>query len=172
MASATLGQIRPVLSTFGRRLRAAVPSVANHVKTALREAARPLPRVAGFAMDLTRSSRELLAENTLLLKQLIVASRKVKRPVFRPHERGLLVLLVRLARRPWCSPRTAISIQTRLGREPNASSLLQRGIRTEHANRGQGCARGVGQTVQTCRLSSSPERPSDRRACRQLGHNS
>ena len=30
----------------------------------------------------------------------------------------------------------------------------------------------VGQTVQTCRLSASPERPSDPRACRRLGRNS
>jgi putative transposase len=99
VASATLGQNCPVLSTLGPRFRAAVTSVVNHVKTALREATRPLPLVAGFAMDLTRSRKELLAENALLRQQLIVASRKVKRPAFRPHERGLVVLLSRLARR-------------------------------------------------------------------------
>jgi putative transposase len=91
-----LGQIRPVLSTLRRRVQAAVTSVVNHVTVALREATRPLPLVAGFATDLTRSRGELLAENTLLRQQLIVASRKVKRPAFRPHERGLMVLLSRL----------------------------------------------------------------------------
>jgi hypothetical protein len=52
--------------------------------------------VTGVAGDLLRSRRELIAENTLLRQQLIVASRKVKRPAFQPHERGLLVLLSRL----------------------------------------------------------------------------
>ena len=99
VASAALGQIRPVLSTFRRRLRATVTSAVNRAKSALREATRPLPLVTGFALDLARSRRELLAENTLLREQLIVASRKVKRPAFRPHERGLVVLLSRLTRR-------------------------------------------------------------------------
>jgi putative transposase len=72
--------------------------VVEHAKTALREVSRPLPLVAGLAMDLTRSRQELLAENVLLRQQLIVASRKVKRPAFRPHERGLVVLLSRLVR--------------------------------------------------------------------------
>ena len=99
VASAALGQTRIVLSTFGPRLRAAVTSAVNRAKSALREATRPLPLVAGFALDLARSRRELLAENALLRQQLIVASRKVKRPAFRPHERGLVVLLSRLARR-------------------------------------------------------------------------
>lgn len=50
-------------------------------------------------MDLTRSRKELLAENAFLRQQLIVASRRVKRPAFWPHERGLLVLLAGLAPR-------------------------------------------------------------------------
>jgi putative transposase len=52
--------------------------------------------VAGVVTDLTRSRKELVAENTLLRQQLIVASRRVKRPAFRPGERGLLVVLSRL----------------------------------------------------------------------------
>ena len=48
--------------------------------------------------DLTRSRDQLIAENALLRQQLIVASRKVKRPVFKPHERGLMVLLSRIVR--------------------------------------------------------------------------
>ena len=78
-----------MLSTFQRRLRAAVTSAVNRAKSAFREATRPLPPVAGLSMDLARSRQELLAENVLLRQQLIVASRKVKHPAFRPHQRGV-----------------------------------------------------------------------------------
>ena len=63
---------------------------------ALRNASRPSGVVGGFVSDLTRSRSELITENTFLRQQLIVASRGVKRPAFRSHERGLLVLLARL----------------------------------------------------------------------------
>ena len=92
------GQICPVLSTLRRRLRSVVTSVVERARSAFREATRPLPLVTGLAVDLTRSRQELLAENALLRQQLIVASRKVKRPAFRPHERGVVVLLSRLVR--------------------------------------------------------------------------
>jgi len=52
----------------------------------------------GFIADLTRSRAELLTENALLRQQLIVASRAIKRPTFRVHERGLLVLLASVNR--------------------------------------------------------------------------
>ena len=87
------GQIHLVLSSLQRRLRAVVTSVVNHAKTTLREATRPLPLVAGFIADLGRSRQQLIGENGLLRQQLIVASRKVKRPAFRPGERSLLVVL-------------------------------------------------------------------------------
>jgi hypothetical protein len=58
----------------------------------------PVPLVAGLLEDIVRSRPELLAESALLRQQLIVAARHVKRPAFRPHERGLLVLLARLVR--------------------------------------------------------------------------
>ena len=64
----------------------------------LHEAIRPLPVVVGLLRDLPRSREQLIAENALLRQQLIVASRKVKRPVFKPHERGLMVLLSRIVR--------------------------------------------------------------------------
>ena len=96
---AALGQIHLVLSRFRRRLRATTPAVVERVKSAFRESTRPLPLVAGFAMDLTQSRKDLLIENALLRQQLIVASRKVKRPAFRPGERGLLVVLAGLVPR-------------------------------------------------------------------------
>jgi hypothetical protein len=89
----------PVLSSFRRHLRAAATAAVERVKSAPREATRPLPLVTGLVMDLTRSRRELVAENAFLRQQLIVASRKLKRPAFRSHERGLLVLLAGLVPR-------------------------------------------------------------------------
>jgi len=85
-----------VLSLLSARLRAFAASVAARIRSALREVTRPLPLVTGFITDLGRSRQQLTAENALLRQQLIVASRKVKRPAFRPHERGLLVLLSRV----------------------------------------------------------------------------
>ncbi len=52
-----------------------------------------MPLVPGLAADLVRSRPELLAENALLRQQLIVAQRQVKRPAFRPGERGIVVAL-------------------------------------------------------------------------------
>jgi Integrase core domain len=47
--------------------------------------------VSGLVHDLFRSREELLAENALLRQQLIVSSRTVMQPKFRPLERGLVV---------------------------------------------------------------------------------
>ena len=54
---------------------------------------RPLPISTGLVGDAFRSRQELVAENMMLRQQLIVASRKVHKPRFRPDERGLLVFL-------------------------------------------------------------------------------
>ena len=62
-------------------------------KRTVTEALRPLPLVSGLIADAFRSREELAAENLLLRQQLIVASRKVKQPKFRPWERGLFVFL-------------------------------------------------------------------------------
>ena len=50
--------------------------------------------VAGVVSDLAKSKTELIAENTLLRKQLIILNRQVKKPSFTPLDRFLLVLLV------------------------------------------------------------------------------
>ena len=73
--------------------------MVDNAKSALCEATRSLPLLTGLVTDLGRSRQQLLAENTLLLQQLIVASRYVKRPAFRSYERGLLVLLAGLVSR-------------------------------------------------------------------------
>ncbi len=70
-------------------------------------------------MDLLRSKRALVAENAMLRQQLIVATRRIKRPRFTSGDRVILVLLsmvftrwreVLLLVRPetllrWASPR-------------------------------------------------------------------
>ena len=62
----------------------------------VREALRPAPPLDGFVGDLSRSREELVTENAALRQQLIVASRRVKRPAFQPWERGLLLALTGL----------------------------------------------------------------------------
>jgi len=52
----------------------------------------------GTLTDLARGKSELLAENALLRKQLIILHRQVKRPVYRKTDRFLLVLLTRMVR--------------------------------------------------------------------------
>ena len=91
-----LSQIGLVLASIIRRLRSVTGRILNRVRTAIREATRPLPVFAGLVADITRSRTELLLENALLRQQLIVASRKVKRPIFKAHERGFVVLLASL----------------------------------------------------------------------------
>src|SRR5258708_31140266 len=52
----------------------------------------------GSLADLGRSKSQLIAENALLRKPLIILSRQVKRPAYRKADRMLLVLLARLVR--------------------------------------------------------------------------
>jgi hypothetical protein len=94
--SAGSGNVATVVGKVCGRLRALVVRAGARLNASWRRLTRPLPLVTGLAADLLRSRRELVAENVLLRQQLIVATRKVKRPTFRPHERGLLVLLARL----------------------------------------------------------------------------
>lgn len=53
----------------------------------VREVIQPKSLVGGFLADMTRSREELVAENMALRLQLTVASRKVKKPLFRPADR-------------------------------------------------------------------------------------
>ena len=88
-----------VLSSLARSLRSVALRVASTVGAGLRRATQPFPLLGGLAVDLARSHSELVAENAMLRQQLIIASRAVKRPALRVHERGLLVLLARLVPR-------------------------------------------------------------------------
>jgi transposase InsO family protein len=72
---------RTALDAFQRRLAAATKPAASAVFT-------------GTLADLTRSKRQLVAENALLRQQLVVLKRGTKRPRCTPSDRALLVLLV------------------------------------------------------------------------------
>jgi len=85
-----------VLASIIQQIRSAAGRVLNRVRTAIRETTRPLPVLSGLLADVTRSREQLLIENALLRLQIIVASRKVKRPIFKAHERGFVVLLASL----------------------------------------------------------------------------
>jgi putative transposase len=91
-------RIASVRSLPGFRLVASLVGLAARAMGTLRNVCRPSSVAGGFIADLTRSRAELVAENALLRQQLIVASRAVKRPAFRVHERALLVLLASLHR--------------------------------------------------------------------------
>jgi hypothetical protein len=86
------------LFVWKARVRSAVGKVATWTKKKLTESLRPLPVNAGLVGDAFRSPQELVAENMMLRQQLILASRRVKRPRFRPQERGFLVFLFSIVR--------------------------------------------------------------------------
>jgi putative transposase len=85
------GQIGLVLAGVIAKLQTVFAGAAKVVREALRP--RPCSIVGGLATDLLRSRAELAVENVLLRQQLIVAARKVKRPILTRHERTLITLL-------------------------------------------------------------------------------
>lgn len=88
-----------LLFVLKARVRSMVGRIVTCAKEKLTDSFRPLPTMTGLMEDAFRSRRELVAENMILRQQLIVASRKVKKPCFRPQERGLLVFLSSIVRR-------------------------------------------------------------------------
>jgi hypothetical protein len=51
---------------FVARIRAAAAAAVTTARRVVKEATRPLPLLTGLVADLTRSRKELLAENALL----------------------------------------------------------------------------------------------------------
>jgi len=82
---------------FTRGVTRAVRFVVSKVRDWTRPD-RAAPLLLGLMADLTRSKRELLAENALLRQQLIVARRQFKRPKLTPRDRLSLLLLARFAK--------------------------------------------------------------------------
>src|SRR5215471_10468786 len=75
----------------------------------------------GTLTDLARSKSELVAENALLRKPLIILRRQVKRPACTKMDRMLLVLLASMVR-TWKKALVIVQPETRLAL---ASSMLQ-----------------------------------------------
>ncbi len=90
-----IGHIALVLDAFVHRFRDAMRDVVERLGAAVRTGTRPSPGpvISGLLRDVARSRRELIAENLLLRQQLVVSARRVKKPRFAAHERGLLVAL-------------------------------------------------------------------------------
>ncbi len=78
----------------------ACKSFFNRVKETVKKFTKP--NTAGLAVgtisDITRSRKDLVAENAILRQQLIILKRQVKRPKFTVSDRLKLVLLSRLTR--------------------------------------------------------------------------
>ena len=86
-----------IWKAFARSVTRAVRFVVRKVSDWTRPE-RAAPLLLGLMADLTRSKRELLAENALLRQQLIVARRQFKRPKLTPRDRLSLLLLARFAK--------------------------------------------------------------------------
>ncbi|MBZ0295170.1 MAG: integrase core domain-containing protein [Anaerolineae bacterium] len=71
----------------------------EHIENRLRQLTRPSGSrnpATGALTDLSRSKRDLIAENALLRQQLIVLKRQIERPRLTHKDRWLMVLLARL----------------------------------------------------------------------------
>jgi putative transposase len=93
IAALVVTLMNAVFATILSQVRNAASAFAARAAGRLRDIWRPLGVGGGFIADVTRSRSELIAENAMLRQQLIVASRAVKRPALRTHERVLIVLL-------------------------------------------------------------------------------
>jgi hypothetical protein len=87
---------RGVLGGLGSQLKRLMGVAAAVVRCAVAPAGKGSGAIGGWVLDLTRSRKELLAENAFLRHQLLVAVRKVKRPKLRAANRIVLVGLAAL----------------------------------------------------------------------------
>lgn len=76
----------------------AYKSFFHRIKETIKKFTKPTTavRTAGAMSDITRSRKDLVAENAILRQQLIVLKRQVKRPKFTNGDRLRLILLSRL----------------------------------------------------------------------------
>ena len=72
-----------------------VRSLLQAIKQRLRQWTKPDNRapILDVALDLTRSKSELLMENALLRRQLVVLNRQVERPQLTWRDRSIIVFL-------------------------------------------------------------------------------
>jgi hypothetical protein len=99
-------------SHIGGLMKAAALAAGGIVRRALTPAAEQ-GTVRGLVLDLTRSRRQLLAENAVLRHQLLVAARQLKRPKLRPADRLVLVGLAAMFAH-WCKALVLVEPETLL----------------------------------------------------------
>jgi hypothetical protein len=85
-----------VLGELGSQLKRLMGVAAAVARRAVTPAGERGGAIGGLVLDLTRSRKELLAENAFLRHQLLVAVRKVKRPKLRAADRIVLIGLAAL----------------------------------------------------------------------------
>ena len=83
---------------FIKRFKDAATTAVTRLVRAVREAVKPKSALGGLIADLTRTPDELRAENAALRQQVILLSRRSKKPKFRPFDRVVLVLASAFAR--------------------------------------------------------------------------
>ena len=76
------------------RIALTIAALRDRIRRWTRPSTRP---ILGYVLDRLRSPEDLVRENALLRKQLEVACRQITRPRFTRADRGMLVLLARLA---------------------------------------------------------------------------
>ena len=93
----------------------ACKSFFHRIKETIKKFTKPTTAVltAGAMSDITRSRKDLVAENAILRQQLIVLKRQVKRPKFTNGDRLHLILLSRLTQF-WISALHLVQPQTLL----------------------------------------------------------
>lgn len=77
------------LKNVRSKLHKANQAIQKHIMGWLKPAKSSL--ILGTLNDITRSKSQLIAENALLRQQLIVLNRQIKKPIFTPLDRLLLV---------------------------------------------------------------------------------
>jgi hypothetical protein len=84
-----------IINLVRRKLRQVMQTGVDCLESRLRQWTRPAKhsQVMNVLVDLTRSRRELAAENMFLRQQLIVLGRQGKRPHVIARDRQILVLL-------------------------------------------------------------------------------
>src|SRR4051794_16739689 len=86
------GLVKTLKVNFDRGIR----FIQKRFVALTKPATRSLP--IGIISDISRTKKELIAENALLRQQLIVLNRQLKRPHFKPKDKFLLVLLASWAK--------------------------------------------------------------------------
>jgi len=101
---------------LAQQIRSCVANIIRKVEERFKQWTKPGTEslVEGTWADVTRSKRELIAENALLRQQVIILQRQVKRPQLTLRDRGLLVLLVRWVHR-WKDALAIVKPDTLLG---------------------------------------------------------